>query len=435
MLKDIVVPATGGEYMDAVVVVEWRTQPQETVSEGQVVAIVETAKTTIEIEAPAAGTLIELLAQPGEEVDVGSALARMQLKGASTTADMPVEQAEAAADAQPATQSETSASADTVSAARMTGDGGRIIASPAARKQAQALGISLVSLQASSPSGRIKLRDLPVHDVSLEYTADSDLYIERRGSGNGTPLIFIHGYGADLLGWTPLVGKLSANTPICLLELPGHGRSSAIAPGSDVHAMVNQVAATLKRAGIETGHLIGHSLGGAVAIALAANTGFQAASLCLIAPAGLGPDVNGEFLAGIARANSTDSLHPWLRQLTSNGRLVDRTFAEMAMKQRSDPQLRHRQLEMASTLFPDGTQATDLRAALHTLQVPCRIIWGRDDAIIPWRHAWEAGWRAGVHLMPAVGHLPHIEAPAEVACILADLLSSTVNATVTDVAR
>ena len=398
MLIDIEVPATGGEYMDAVVVVEWRVSQQEAVSQGQVVAIVETAKTTIEIEAPVSGTLAEILAQPGEEVEVGGALGRIQQEGVA------------------------SAAPDSTSPQRVP-------VSPAARKRAQALGISLSSVQASSPSGRIKLRDLPADVAPRAKSGGSQLYVERRGSGSGTPLVFIHGYGGDALGWTPLLGKLSNDRPVVLVELPGHGRSPAL-PGANVQEIARQVAAALSQAGVEDGHVVGHSLGGAVAIAMVAEAGFKAESLCLLAPAGLGPEVNGEFLAGFARANSVDSLHPWLRQLTAEPETIDRSFAELAMAQRSDPQLRRHQLEMASTLFPDGTQCADLRTALRALTLPLRVIWGKKDGIIPWRHALEAGWRAGVHLLPAVGHLPHIEAPAEVALIVEELLRSTENSRV-----
>jgi len=429
MLIDIPVPTTGGEYMDAVVVVEWHVKAGDPVTEGETIAVVETAKTAIEITAPTSGVISELLARPGEEVAVGATLGRITTEQSETptpadTSDS-AGQAETCAALQAATVVASAVSAPGASDRASTPapaarSGGRVVASPAARRLAKSTGIDLSQVHPSSPTGRIKLRDLPKGAAS----AHPMLYLERRGGSHPTPLIFIHGFGGDRLGWAPLLGKLGPNTPVVLLELPNHGLSPA-ADSHSVEALAQQVAATLIAHGIDGGHVVGHSLGGAVAIELAASGSFRAASLALLAPAGLGPDVNGAFLEGFARAQSADSLLPWLRQLTSDGHLVDRSFAEFAMEQRADPELRKRQQNMGRRLFPDGTQGADLRSTLHALEMPVRIIWGQDDAIIPWRHALAGGWKAGLHLMPDVGHLPHIEAPDQVARILRELATST----------
>src|SRR5690606_9653650 len=280
-----------------------------------------------------------------------------------------------------------------------------------------------------------KLRDLHAHAPAPSSSPPSvptndlvPLYLERRGGAservaNALPLIFIDGFAGDSQGWVPLLAKLTVDSPIVLIDLPGHGRS----PNTDVASveeLARHVAATLHNNQITAGHIVAHSLGGAIGIALAADPDFKAASVCLLAPAGLGPEINGEVLAGITRAQSADSLYPWLKQLTHNGQQIDRTFADFAMQQRQDPELRRQQRRMAATLFPDGTQAHDMRDALDSINVPTRIIWGRDDAIIPWQHALRVGGHAGLHLLPAVGHLPHIERPLEVTRIIEELVRS-----------
>jgi pyruvate dehydrogenase E2 component (dihydrolipoamide acetyltransferase) len=88
---------------------------------------------------------------------------------------------------------------------------------------------------------------------------------------------------------------------------------------------------------------------------------------------------------------------------------------------RADPALRSAQADLAQMLFPDGVQAFDLTAALGRLELPAKIIWGRADRIIPWRHALLAPGRVALHLLEGVGHMPHVEAPAMVGALLQEL--------------
>jgi pyruvate dehydrogenase E2 component (dihydrolipoamide acetyltransferase) len=73
---------------------------------------------------------------------------------------------------------------------------------------------------------------------------------------------------------------------------------------------------------------------------------------------------------------------------------------------------------MAERLFPDGTQAFDVGAALSRVRCPTAIVWGRQDRIIPWRHALRAPGRVALHLFDEVGHLPQLEAADELAALV-----------------
>lgn len=88
------------------------------------------------------------------------------------------------------------------------------------------------------------------------------------------------------------------------------------------------------------------------------------------------------------------------------------------MASRKDPALRAAQARLCETVFPDGVQSFDLKAAIGRVDVPTRIIWGKNDAIIPWRHALRAPGNIALHLFDGVGHMPQFEAPAEVGKIL-----------------
>ena len=73
---------------------------------------------------------------------------------------------------------------------------------------------------------------------------------------------------------------------------------------------------------------------------------------------------------------------------------------------------------MVDSLFPDGVQAFDLRAALSRLQTPTCIIWGRKDHILPYRQCLDADGEFAIHLLAGAGHIPQIESPDRVARIL-----------------
>lgn len=415
-MTDITVVGAGGEYMESVVVVAWHKKKGESVKAGELVVTVETAKAATEIEAPVSGILSDIRAQIGEEVAIGTVLGTLSEDGADTAA-LAVSAAQTAPPAAPP--------AAVPAEAHVAAAGGeRINASPLARRVAASRGIDLAGLVASSPSGRIKLRDVdavvavpaerPVAGTAASASASAGVSLTRRGSGEGTPFVFLHGFGADSFSWQPLLATLGVEVPAVLVDLPGHGRSPAMDGAGSLEGLAFAVARALAGAGIEQCHLVGHSLGGAVAIALAEAGRLAPLSLTLIAPAGLGPDIDGDFISGFCRATRAESLKPWLLRLFADPTIVTPGYVQAALNGRGDA-LRQAQAALAGRIFPDGTQAAEMRCALRRVAVPQKIIWGECDRIIPMRHALGAGPQAGIHLLPNVGHMPHVEAAATVA--------------------
>lgn len=417
-MTDITVVGAGGEYMESVVVVAWHKKPGERVKAGELVVTVETAKAATEIEAPVCGILGDIRAQIGEEVAIGTVLGTIR----DGAAESPPVAAPQAAPTAPAVVSVEPPVAKGGPAARIT-------ASPLARRIAATRGIDLSVIVPSSPSGRIKLRDVdavawadsaperPPAEVAARASATHGISLTRRGSGVGVPFVLLHGFGADGFSWQPLLAALGADHPAVLLDLPGHGRSPATNDAGSFEDLAFAVAQALDEAGIEACHLVGHSLGGGVAIALAETGRLAVRSLTLIAPAGLGPEIDGDFLDGFCRATRMESLKPWLLRLFVDPTIVTPGYVQAALKARGDD-VRQAQVDLADRLFPDGTQAAEMRSALRRIAVPQKIIWGECDRIIPMRHALGAGPEAAIHLLSNVGHMPHVEAPATVARLI-----------------
>ena len=238
--------------------------------------------------------------------------------------------------------------------------------------------------------------------------------------GQGAPLVFLHGFGADLNGWRPLHRHLAQTLPALAIDLPGHGESALHEASFD--AMVDAARATLAQEGVTRAHLIGHSLGGALAAALSARADFDAASLMLIAPAGLGGEENRAFFEGFLSADSEAALAPWMHCLVADPASLGAALIKTTLRQRADGRLVAAQRSLAEALFPRGRQAFSIREALAMLTCPAKIVVGLDDRIIAPRHAEDVSPLIALHRFPNVGHMPHFEARKEVARLVEELV-------------
>ncbi|KAA5607477.1 acetoin dehydrogenase dihydrolipoyllysine-residue acetyltransferase subunit [Roseospira marina] len=422
MATDIRIGAAAGEYMESVVVVEWRVQPGDAVRQGDVVAVVETAKAATEVEAPCDGVVDRLFAQPGDEVDVKAALGRIgsgeamdgeAMDGGESDRgpDSSVRAIDPAGDGTPAGDPPPSRPWAT----------DRIIASPVARRIAGNVGVDLARITGTGRGGRIKRRDVeaairavegasPRADRFVGMDEGRPLAVYRSGPDVGAPVVLLHGFGADAMMWHAIEQTLAARHPVVRLDLPCHGRSPRIRI-QGFRDLVRHISDALRSAVPGPVHLVGHSLGGAIGLALAEACPERVRSLTLIAPAGLGPDIDGTVLDGLCHASRVESLAPWLRRMVVEPSLITDAYVRAAMASRADPALRAAQTALADALFPDGTQSFTVVRALRSVVAPTRILWGRADDVIPWHHGLAASGDAALHLIPAVGHLPPLEAP------------------------
>ncbi len=145
---DIVTP-TGGESVTEGTILEWSVKVGETVKAGDTVVEISTDKVDMELPAPAAGTITEILAQDGETVTVGQVIGRMSV-GAGAAAPEP------AAAPQPAA-AETGAS---VVVDSVDGGDGAANASPIARRVAASQGVDLAAVHGTARGGRITKADV-----------------------------------------------------------------------------------------------------------------------------------------------------------------------------------------------------------------------------------------------------------------------------------
>jgi pyruvate dehydrogenase E2 component (dihydrolipoamide acetyltransferase) len=136
-----------GQTSDELRLLEWRKGEGETVSEGEVLLVIETDKATLDVEASVSGTLLRTDCSEGETVTGGTILGWVgepgeQIVEAQTIETQPVFAAPAPATVAPAPS------------------GNRVLATPAARMLAKDLGVDLTGVTGTGPGGRIERRDV-----------------------------------------------------------------------------------------------------------------------------------------------------------------------------------------------------------------------------------------------------------------------------------
>jgi len=240
--------------------------------------------------------------------------------------------------------------------------------------------------------------------------------------GDGPAVLLIHGFGGDLGNWLFTQEPLAAHAQVYALDLPGHGQSSKSVTDGSVAALAKLVAGFMRAVGIERAHLVGHSLGGAIALALAASAPEKVSSVSLLAPAGIGPTINGGYLAGFIAGESRRDMKPLLQQLVANPELITRQLIDDILKFKRTDGVPEALRAIAAGFVEGDRQKVNLRDALASLSVPVQVIWGRQDRIIPVDQA--AGLPAGVkvELLDGIGHLLQMEAATQVNTCLKSML-------------
>ncbi len=244
------------------------------------------------------------------------------------------------------------------------------------------------------------------------------------GAGDSVPVLLVHGFGADLNTWMFTQPALAEGRRVVALDLPGHGGSAKDVGSGDAERLTDAVEHAAGALGIERLHLVGHSMGGAIAALLALRRPELVATLTLIASTGLGPEINAAFIDGFVRASRRREAVEVLNLLVHDPSLVSRTMVEDVLRYKRLDGVASALATIAEAWFAGGRQSLDLTARLAGLKLPLQIIWGREDRIIPVAHAAALGDRLPVHILNDTGHLPHMEKAGEVNRLIKRLIEN-----------
>jgi pyruvate dehydrogenase E2 component (dihydrolipoamide acetyltransferase) len=240
----------------------------------------------------------------------------------------------------------------------------------------------------------------------------------RRGEGAGAPVLFLHGFGGDLGNWLFNLDAVAEVAPVIALDLPGHGQSAARLPGPALADLARFVVRFLDRLDVERVHVVGHSMGGAIAARMALDHPGRVASLALINSAGLGDEINAGYIDGFVTAESRRELKPVVEQLFADPGLVTRQLLDDLLKYKRIDGVGEVLTALAGRQFAGGRQAEAPGRELAGTGLPVLVVWGRDDRVIPAAHATNAPAGAAVHVLNGAGHMAMMEKASEVNALL-----------------
>ncbi len=427
MADAILVPQVGQDLTEAKIVA-LNVKLGDTVAKGDIVAEVESEKATFEVEAFVAGIVISLPYGVGDLAPVLEPLMHLgqagETVGAAAAAPAP---APAATPAPASVETATAVSPPPIAAPAVVTGSGR--SSPLARRIAAQNGLHLNQIAGTGPRGAVVMRDVAAAlqtqpaATTAPFALRSNTTLKSLQAGTGTPVVFLHGFGAELAAWLPLVARIAVQNPMIGADLAGHG-AAATRTVTGFDALVDDMAQRLAEAGITSTHLVGHSLGAAVAVALADRGDLDIRSLTLIAPAGLGPWINGDYITGFVGAKTEAALRVWMQNLVHAPDRLGDAMVRAAFAARAGSAMPGALDSLARSLFEGNTQMFSVQAALARLNCTCRMIWGMQDAIFKPTDANALPGLVALHRLPGVGHLPQVEAAGLVGRLICETVRS-----------
>ncbi|WP_444930784.1 alpha/beta fold hydrolase [Microbulbifer sp. SSSA002] len=264
--------------------------------------------------------------------------------------------------------------------------------------------------------------------LELKQLEVGDLHIEYLHGGSGTPLVLLHGFGADKDNWNRVAGHLSKNFEIIAIDLPGFGNSTSnIELDYDVFSQVARVDKILKALKIEKVDLVGSSMGGYIAGNYAAQFPEKVDNLWLISPFGVAGTERSEMFSSIINGQ-----HPVVLPRTESEflQLFDFLFVEPPFVPK--PIIQHlaskaeARVALNTKIFgqihrmKNGVPQPDspLEQTLSAYKGSVLVTWGNKDRVLHVSGAntlKQAISHAEVDLMNNIGHLPMIESPKKTA--------------------
>ncbi len=423
-----------GLAMKAGLVVEWLKHPGDAIQQGEPVVEIESEKATNEVEAPATGILRWLEVAEGQHAPVGAALAVIVAPGEDLSdeqvamlirEDTEIKRQKAEALNKQPSAGKAAGVGTRPTARAPVSAGGRVNASPAARRLAQELGVDLATVVGTGPGGMVGRED--VQRAAEEAKAASTEEVEEKdidvggiathcliaGPINAPHVVFVHGLGGSLATWSLNLPAFAARFRICAFDLVGAGGSAKPAIDYSVPALAGFLARFLDALGPawQRASIVGHSLGGAVALAFAGSHPGRVERLVLVDSAGLGPEIDHTVVDLMRSEPTLENLRAELARFFANPGLVQLALVEQLYQQRMQPGAQEALASTANAAFEDGQQRIDLRDTLGGLHIPVLVIWGEADAVIPVAHAQGArrASQSRLEVFADCGHCPHVE--------------------------
>ena len=274
-------------------------------------------------------------------------------------------------------------------------------------------------------------RRLTLHGHSIAYVQQ----------GSGPVLLLIHGMAGALDTWREVIDPLARHATVLAVDLPGHGGSALGGGDYSLGALASFLRDVLTALGHDRVTLVGHSLGGGIAMQFSYQFPEMTERLVLVSSGGLGLEVSpilraaslpGASLFLSLTAGPTSRAYEFADRVLRLGGVgarpgVDelvRSYASLA-----DADRRAAFLATVRSVVGIGGQTVGAGDRLHLAsELPVLLLWGADDAIIPVAHALAAREllpHSTLAVFDGIGHFPQVEAPAQFVAALEDFCDTT----------
>jgi pimeloyl-ACP methyl ester carboxylesterase len=270
-----------------------------------------------------------------------------------------------------------------------------------------------------------------------------------RIAGSGPPVVLIHGMVNSSRHWESVAVRLADAYTVIAPDLIGHGDSATPRGDYSLGAHAAGVRDLLAAIGFDRASVVGHSLGGGVAMQFFYQFPQRTERLVLISSGGLGPEVSPLLRTAALPGASA------LLSIVAHGRLVDRLSdlgerlrargsgkgvylqaIARALRPLEEPGAREAFLQTLRSVIDARGQRVSARDRLYLLRgMPTLIVWGKRDNTIPLAHgreAHEAIPHSRFETLPRAAHFPHLEDPEGLADVLRRFLEDTEPARIED---
>jgi pimeloyl-ACP methyl ester carboxylesterase len=251
-----------------------------------------------------------------------------------------------------------------------------------------------------------------------------DVFTPFHRGGAGPPLVCLHGFLDTWRVWEPVLTALERRHDVLALTLPGHAGGPPIEGEVTEAAVVDPVERALDDAGFELAHLVGNSLGGYVALKLAARG--RARTVVALAPAGGWADDSFQpllvFQAELVELAKQAAPHAEAIVSTPEGRRRATRYTTVRYEHIPPELLAHQLRGIAAAPAAQAMIDHALRAGwsldAERIACPVRVVWGVEDRLLPWPSAaarYRRDWlpHADWVELDGVGHCPQLDVPLE----------------------
>jgi len=263
-----------------------------------------------------------------------------------------------------------------------------------------------------------------------------------RLAGEGPPLLLLHGITSSSQTWAKVLPALAEHHTVIAPDLLGHGESAKPRGDYSLGAYASGVRDLMAALGHDRATVVGHSLGGGIAMQMAYQFPERIERLVLVGSGGLGHQVTPmlravalpgselvlPLLASLPLLNAGAAVGRWL---AGKGLRVGSDLAEMAvgLSALHDMEARRAFVHTARSVIDIRGQKVSATDKLYLAEaVPTLLMWGEQDPIIPARHgvrAHELMPGSQLELFPHAGHFPHHDDPAAFASVVVNFVQGT----------